>query len=41
MMNNSQNVTVVFQKLTIATLQYILRTAGSKKYLKQEKFPRF
>jgi len=31
MMNSSQNVTVVFQKLTFATLQYILRTASSVK----------
>ena len=41
MVRNSQNVTVGFQKLTFANLQYILRTAHSIMYLKQEKSPRF
>ena len=41
LVRNSHNVTVGFQKLTLANLQYILRTAHSIMYLKQEKSPRF
>ena len=41
LVHNSQNVTVGFQKLSFAHLQYILRTAHSIMYLKQEKSPRF
>ena len=41
LVRNSQNVTVGFQKLTSANLQYILMAAHSIVCLKQEKSPRF
>jgi len=41
MVRNAQNVSVGFHKLTIAGLQYILRTVGSIMCLKQEKSSKF
>jgi len=41
MVDNSHNGSKALQKLTVADLQYILRTTGSIMYLKQAKCPRF